>query len=437
MNIVVAKFGGTSMGSADSIKLVADIIFSNQKRKVIVVSALSGVTDKLLNLGRLAENNEMWQDEYNELIERHEEVRIGLNLDISLSDYYFEINQLVQGISMVSDFSAHSQDHLLSFGERLSSFILAEFLKTRTEVVLADSLNFIKTDSEFTNATVDWQATIKMVEKNIKTNLAENKIVICAGFVGSDEDGEYTTLSRGGSDYTAAILANILEGDGLEIWTDVDGIMTADPHLISEAKTIESISFNEAAELAYFGAKVLHPKTIQPAVEKNIPVFVLNTFDPKNKGTKICSQSNNNIKSVAYKKNIKILNICSTRMLEASGFLNKIFSLFEEFGVVVDVVSTSEVSVSLTVDEFPPKKLIEKLSQFSTVEERLDRAIICLVGEGIKEQSGVVAKLFQSIGELPIEMISQGASQRNITLVVEESFVPIVIKNIYNTFFNN
>jgi aspartate kinase len=437
MSIIVAKFGGTSMGSARSLLKVVDIIISNPNRQVVVVSALSGVTDRLIDLGQIASKGGDWGREFSDLIERHEEVLAELDISLSLENFYRQIKNLLQGVTAIGEFSARSQDHLQSFGERISSYILTELLGQKTEVLLVNSSELIKTDSNFLEANINFTTTTNAITQNVKRYLHTGRVLVCAGFVGVNNDGEYTTLGRGGSDYSAAILANVLDVDELEIWTDVDGIMTADPKIIPGAGVITQMSYGEAAELAYFGAKVLHPKTIRPAIEKNIPVKVLNTFNQKSKGTMVTSQSSTLIKSVACKKGVTVLNICSARMLEASGFLNKIFLLFDKYNISIDVISTSEVSVSLTIEQDPPKELLESLEEFSKVESMGERAIICLVGEKIKGSRGVLTRLFMAVDGVPVEMISQGASQRNVTLVVQEGLVEGVVKKIYNNFFNS
>ena len=243
-------------------------------------------------------------------------------------------------------------------------------------------------------------------------------------------------MGRGGSDYSGALIAYALDAKELQIWTDVDGIFNTDPRIVPEAKVLDQVSFNEASELAYFGAKVIHPKTIKPAIEKNIPVKVLNTFNPSAKGTLITIEVSESLKAVSFKKGISIINICSAGMLLSYGFLSKIFKIFANKGVIVDVIATSEVSVSLTVENGDYLKVKEDLSKFANVSIYENMAIICIVGEGIKFKRGIISELFGAIKDHNINMVSIGASQRNITFLVQESEAIDVVKKVYKKFFN-
>jgi aspartate kinase len=436
--MIVAKFGGTSMGTAASIREVAKVVLQEPKRKVIVVSALGGVTDVLIMLGEAAEKKEKWQDEFAKLKSRHEELIAELNITLDLSVHFTTLSDLLSGIEMLGELSLRTRDQLLSFGERMSSEILSIYLKNETDAVCLQASEIIKTDSRHGEAAVDFKETNRLVQEKIVPLVsplaAADHIVITQGFTGGDKHGHITTLGRGGSDYTAAVLANALSADKLEIWTDVDGIMSTDPRLVPDAYTISQMSFGEAAELAYFGAKVLHPKTILPALEKGIPVYVLNTFNSAHHGTEISLDSEPSLKSVTYKKNVNVVNIISSRMLEAPGFLRMIFDIFSRHGVSVDVVSTSEVSVSASIDRELPEAALDELKTVAKVEYFTGQAIVCLVGEGIKDRREVLAQLFDSIKEYPVRMISQGASKRNITLVVSVEDAPAIVKAIYAQF---
>jgi len=273
------------------------------------------------------------------------------------------------------------------------------------------------------------------VKKIIKPLLNQGKTLIITGFIGGNEKNDYITLSRGGSDYSAAILANVLNADCLEIWTDVNGIMNADPRIIKTAKTIPQMGYKEAAELSYFGAKVLHPKTIEPAALKKIPVKVLNTFQASHHGTLISSVTKNSLKSVTYRNDTTIINLYSTEMLDAKGFIAKIADIFAKHNSSIDVVSTSEVCVSITIKGLPAKELIAELKRHATVEIRTDQAVVCLVGEGVQNINQAPAQLFTAIQKYPIRMISQGALPRNITLVVDACDAQQIVKKIYQKFF--
>jgi len=286
-------------------------------------------------------------------------------------------------------------------------------------------------DDNFSCGNVDFERT----NLAIKENLSDTDLVyVVTGFIAQSASGHYITLGRGGSDYTAAIIAAALGSQNLLIWTDVDGIFNADPRLIPDASVLDSVSFMEASELAYFGAKVIHPKTIRPAVERNIPVRILNTFNPEAEGTLIADLDDPSIKSVTHKRGISIINIHSTGMLNAHGFLARIFEVFARNNVVVDVVSTSEVSVSLTVEDFP-ENVVSQLSSFAEVSVYRDMAIVCLVGDGIAFSPGVLGRLFSSVNGFNVSMVSQGASRRNITFLISEERALDAVQNIFNEFF--
>jgi aspartate kinase len=436
--MIVAKFGGTSMGTAASIREVAKVILEEPKRKVIVVSAASGVTDLLIALGEASEGKQEWLSTFAALKKRHLDLASELEVSVSLDSYFETLENLLHGIEMLGELSERTRDHLLSFGERLSSELLTAYLNKTNKAVCLQASEVIRTDNRHGEAAVNFSETARKVQEKIahliSPLLSSETIVVTQGFIGGDSHGHITTLGRGGSDYTGAVLAHCLSAERLEIWTDVNGIMSTDPRLVSEAYTIAQMSFEEAAELAYFGAKVLHPKTIQPAMEKGIPVYVLNTFDSQNPGTEISTKADSSIKSVTYKKHVNVVNIISTRMLAAPGFLRTIFDIFARHAVSIDVVSTSEVSVSASIDKELPQVVLDELRAVAQVEYFPGQAIVCLVGEGIKDNREVLSQLFGSIKEYPIRMVSQGASKRNITLVVSVDDAPNIVKAIYKQF---
>ncbi|MFA5820795.1 MAG: lysine-sensitive aspartokinase 3 [Candidatus Gracilibacteria bacterium] len=436
MNITVAKFGGTSMGNAQAISQVADILEATAGGKVAVVSATSGTTDMLLKLGDLAVSGKSWKKEFEELKAKHAGILNELKVEVDLADFFKEIKGLLEGVGMIKEMSLSANDRLVSFGERISSRILAAILKKRgvgSEAV--DAFEIIFTDNDFKHGNVDFEKTDKAVAEKILPMLEKNIVPVVTGFIGQSESGKYITLGRGGSDYTGGIVAAALGASELQIWTDVEGIFNADPRIVKEAGPIEKVSFNEASELAYFGAKVLHPKTIQPAVKKGIPVKVLNTFNPSAKGTLINEEETNSLKSVSSKKGISVINICSSGMLNAHGFMAKIFEVFAKHKVAVDVVATSEVSVSITVDSAVPDGLMEDLKKIGAVTLQEKMAIICLVGNGIKNDSTVLGKMFSAVTGHNISMVSQGASQRNVTFLTREEEATEIVQTLFKTFF--
>ncbi len=424
------------MGSAAAITNVAEIMENMTGESVAVVSATSGTTDQLIELGERALKGENFEELLSTIIQKHENIVKELNISVDLKLFWDDISKLVQGVNLIKELSLAARDRLISFGERISVHLLAGLLEKRGVKARAmDAYDFIFTDNNFSEGNVNFEKTNMMVAEVVDGALREGAIPVITGFVAQAENGHYITLGRGGSDYTGAIVGAGLMASEVQIWTDVDGILNTDPRLVPEAKVLTQVSFQEAGELAYFGAKVLHPKTIKPAIEKNIPVRILNTFNVSAPGTLITNEEEESLKAVTYKKNISIINICSAGMLEARGFLAKIFEVFAKHKVSVDVVSTSEVSVSLTVDNNFADIVVEELSAFASVNVYKGMAIVCLVGGGIITNSGVLSELFGAVSEHNVMMVSQGASKRNITFLVKEEEAQEVVKKVFNKFF--
>jgi aspartate kinase len=306
---------------------------------------------------------------------------------------------------------------------------------------LVDARKVIVTDGNFTRAAPLMELSEPKVREIFLPILKKGAVPVTQGFIGATPEGVTTTLGRGGSDYSGAIVGALLNAEEIEIWTDVDGILTTDPKMVPSARLLATVTFQEASELAYFGAKVLHPSTILPAVEKNIPVHVYNTKRPESSGTHIVTRETGKsgaggIKSIAYKKSTTLINIYSTRMLLAHGFLKSIFDIFDRFETSVDLVATSEVSVSLTIDETKNlEKIVNELKKFSTVSVEQKKAIVCLVGEQMKYTPGIAARMFNAIKEININMISQGASEINVSFIVNESDVSTVVQKLHREFF--
>jgi len=298
----------------------------------------------------------------------------------------------------------------------------------------------IITDATFTKAVPIMDDTNDNVQARLRPLLDKKRVPIMGGFIGATRDGITTTIGRGGSDFSAAIIGAALDAERIEIWTDVDGMKTTDPNLCPDALRIKSIGFEEAAELAYFGAKVLHPSTVLPAIQKNIAVHVLNSRNPANEGTRITARAphcNNTFKAIAAKKRITIVDVVATRMLGAHGFLRSIFEVFDRHRCPVDVVSTSEVSVSVTVDSNEAIPAIAgELEKLADVKYTGRNAIVCLVGENIRDTPGIAAKVFGAIADINVRMISQGASEINITFVVNEDDVPEAVQRLHGVFFS-
>ncbi len=436
--MIVMKFGGTSVGSPEMIKRAAEIVKSHASRKpVVVVSAFAKVTDSLMNLAHAALNN---SHDTGGIRKRHYDIMEGLGIDKSLISHELEeLEALIKGISLLKELTPRTLDLLMSFGERMSAKIVAEyFSKSGLNARACNSYDtgFV-TDSNFGNADV-----LPETEANIRDFFRNSTgfVPVVTGFIAKNANGEVTTLGRGGSDYTASIIGAAISAEEIQIWTDADGIMTADPKIVKNARSIDFISYEEAAELAFLGARVLHPKTILPAIEKNIPVRTLNTYNPGHKGTTILRETGKShcITSIACKKGIKVINIHSPKMLFAAGFMHKIFRIFDELKISVDMVSTSEVNVSVTIDgKYGTEKLVKELENMADVDVRNNRASISVVGTNIDSTSGIAGKIFSSLGNknINVEMISSGASKINESFVVKEEDADDAVRTIHETFF--
>ena len=433
--MIVMKFGGTSVGSAERIKKTAQIIKSRLDRKpVVVVSAVTKVTDMLVELARGGNKNEL----LGKIRKTHFDVLEGLGLEKSLLDH--EIRELEEAAKKLrKNADTKTQDLIQSFGERMSSKIVAAHLNDigiKARAFNSYDLGLI-TDDTFGKAE-PLETAYRNLNENIKK---QDALMVITGFLGKTSKGDITTLGRGGSDYSASIIGLAISAEEIQIWTDVNGVMTADPKIVPNARSLEQISFNEASELAFFGAKVLHPKTILPAIRKKIPVIVLNSFEPQSKGTAILDKANAGkhvVKSIAYKKNITLINVQSSRILGAVGFLASLFAIFDRNGKSVDVVSTSEISVSMTVDNTENlDKIVEEIKGIASATTRGGRAIICVVGEGMRHTPGVAARIFSALAKegVNIEMISQGASEINVTFIIDGNEMEKAIRALHKEFF--
>ena len=450
--MIVMKFGGTSVEDAKAIERAAAIVKGRQAQKpVVVVSAMAKVTDQLLAMARAAGagDRKTALKLCRALQERHYNTAGELLGTALFTQFHgdlgvdFEaLDELLRGIAAVGELTARTTDHVAAFGEVLSSKIVtAAFSAHGIASTLVDSRECIVTDNSHTRAAPLFEETNERLRTNVQPLLDKGQVPVMAGFIGATKAGITTTIGRGGSDFSAAIVGAGLGAERIEIWTDVDGMMTTDPHLCPEARRIKVISFDEAAELAYFGAKVLHPATVLPAVQKNIPVYVLNSRNPSCEGTRITARAphcRNTFKALAVKKRITIVDVAAPRRLLMHGFLKSIFEAFDRHRVPVDVVSTSEVSVSLTTDsnESIPA-LAADLAKLADVKYEGRKAIVCLVGENLRETPGIAARVFGELSDVKIRMISQGASEINLTFVIEEDAVPEVVRRLHKTFFSD
>jgi aspartate kinase len=449
--MIIMKFGGTSVEDARAMKNVMEIVSGERHRMpVVVLSAIAGATNSLLRSAHKALDGDLdnAHSELNVLLERHVLLLENLienrsavqQLILIIRKRFDELKTLCQGIAILGELTNRSLDAVGAVGEQLSTMIFASAMAEQGHSVeLVDARTFMVTDEHYASAAPLFERIAQEAVVRILPFVQTQKIVVTQGFIGSTPKGVTTTLGRGGSDYTAAILGAALGAEEIQIWTDVDGVLTADPRIAPAAQKLKVISFREASELAYFGAKVLHPSTILPAVEKNIPVIVLNSRRPQSSGTRIVAdppKSRVAVKSIASKKGITVINIQSSRMLMAYGFLSSIFAVFQRHQTAVDLVSTSEVAVSLTIDNTTRlEQIVADLREFAEVNVYERKAIICVVGEQLRSTAGVADRVFRALTDVPVAMISQGASEINMSLVVDEDAIVQSVQRLHKEFF--
>lgn len=444
--MIVLKFGGTSVQdslSMDQALSITEGVLS--QAPLLVSSAMAKITDSLIEttVASVSGNGERALEIVEAIKERHLKCAYdflkGNNLNFAINrvnEIISELRSILRGCAYLRECSPQSYDAIISCGELLSTALLySRACERGIDAVLLDSRQLIKTDSLYGEAAVDFKATAEAIEKVVKPQ--KNRLYIAQGFIGSDSNSLTTTLGRGGSDYSASIYGSILGAEEIQIWTDVNGIMTTDPRIVPEAKTINEISYDEAVELAFFGAKVVHPTTIQPAVAKKIPVTVLNTKDPQGIFTRISEKTHSSgLKAISGKKNITLITIVSSRMIDAVGFLARIFSIFQDHNTSVDLVSTSEVSVSMTINK--TERLAEikaDLERLGTVSVEGDKAIVCLVGKGIWKDSKNITKAFAALEGTNIRMISLGSSDTNLSALVPNEKLNEAIISLHKAFF--
>ncbi|MFA5405277.1 MAG: lysine-sensitive aspartokinase 3 [Ignavibacteria bacterium] len=449
--MIVMKFGGTSVQDSEAYNRVINIVKSRiEKKPVVVLSATAKTTDTLLLCCKTASegNYEKASEIIKQIKDRHLKIAAELvvnesklgELKTKTKDLLDGLRDIIKGIYLLSELSERSIAKVLSHGELLSTLILTYALNQKDiKAEYLDARNIMFTSKDFSNAEPLFDVISQKAPEQLTPIIKAGKVAITQGFIANTLDGITTTFSRGGSDYSASIIGMAMKAEEVEIWTDVNGILTADPKIVSDTKIINEITFKEAAELAFFGAKVLHPSTIIPAIEKNIPVRVLNSHHPEGKGTlikNVIEESDYLVKSITSKKEITVLNIYSPKMLLAHGFLKKIFEVFDKYKTSVDMITTSEVNVSLTLDNDENlQEIIKELSLFSEVNVEKDKSLVCIVGNNLKYIPGIAKKIFQVLGNYNITMISQGASIVNISFVVDKDCLNNVIQTLHKEFF--
>jgi len=431
------KFGGTSVEDAVAIDRSCGIVAQRISRKpFVVVSALAGTTNGLLEAGRLAGERKL--DEALSIIAPLEKRHIDLLP--STATEFAALRELLRALSAIGELSARTRDLLASYGEVLSSQIFTDRLrKLGHDAVHIDARQCIITDDSFGSAAPLIGIIRDNLQKMARPHLDAGRVVVMGGFIGSTETGATTTLGRGASDYSAAIAGSALDADEIQIWTDVDGLMTTDPRIVPGAWKVKETSFAEASELAYFGAKVLHPATVLPAVDKNIPVYILNSRKPAGTGTRITRDAipcKNLIKAIAVKRGITAVTVSSSRMLMAHGFLRALFEVFDRHRASVDMIATSEVSVSLTLDNAAKLPVIlEDLRALGEVRVDEKLTLLCLVGGNLRYTPGVAAEVFGSIRDINVLMVSHGASNINLSFLVDQKEADNAIHKLHQYFF--
>ena len=447
--MIVVKFGGTSVGDAAAIERAAEIVRGRlPRRPLVVVSALAGTTNALLAIAEQAEKGQLIGAlrGVEGLRERHldETSRllgddgVGAEVATDLSAMFDELASLAEALSVLGHLTPRSLDAIAAIGERLSSQLIVAVLCARgIPAQLVDAADVMITDDHFTRAEPQSELIADAAQRIIRPLLASGITPVVGGFVGATPNGVITTLGRGGSDYSAALFGAALRAEAIEIWTDVDGMLTADPRVVDGARLIEQIRFDEASELASFGAKVLHPSTIAPAVKIGIPVYIYNSRRPEGCGTRITFDAPRRpVSAIAGKKDVALIRIRTPRMLLAHGFMRRIFEIFDENRTSVDVVATSEVSVSMTIDDATHlDALLGALTSLGDVSVERNRGIVALVGAGLGDSTATMAQALGALGTIKVHMVSLSSGGMNLTIIVDGDQVLEAMRRLHSAFF--
>lgn len=444
--MIVMKFGGSSVADAECMRAVAALVQQQLSRApLVVLSAMGKTTDALFAAARQAVTGglEPALQAFTRLEAHHRQTAAELfpqgvpgDLERALADLFQELETLLRGVALLRELTPRSMDAIASLGERLATRLFAAFIGAQW----FDARTVLRTDARFGEANPDFAAIRALAQKLLAPLLAPGQVVVTQGYIGATADGLTTTLGRGGSDYSASLFGAALGAEEVQIWTDVEGVQTCDPRLVPTAQPIARLSFEEAAELAAFGAKVLHPATIQPAVEVNIPVTVRHTRRPQGAFTTITAAGAGDraVTALAAQSPLCVLTVASTRMLDQAGFLARLFDVFGRHGVSVDLVATAETSVSLTVDaNVAIEPLLAELRKFAAVTVSRDRGLIAVVGSRLKQTPGLAAKIFGVVKNINIEMISMGANEINLSFIVKADDVPACLRQLHAALFEN
>jgi aspartate kinase len=447
--VIVIKFGGTSVADAAAIDRAARIVESRLDRQpIVVVSALAGVTNALLALAEQAAKGQLIgaMRAVESLRERHlEEADVLLSdrtadgdVAADLSAMFDELASLAEALSVLGHLTPRSLDAIASLGEQLSSLLVSAAFRARgLPADLVDARDVLITDDNFTRAEPKPDAIAEAGRRVLMPIVREGRVPVLGGFIGATESGITTTLGRGGSDYSASLIGAALHADEIQIWTDVDGMLTGDPRVVAGAKTIDVIRFDEASELASFGAKVLHPNTIAPAVRMGIPVFVLNSYKPEGAGTRIAFEAPRlAVRAVAGKVGITLVKVRTPRMLLTHGFLRRFFEAFERHEISVDVVATSEVSISVTIEDTTKvEQLVIDLRPLGDVSLERNRGVVAVVGAALSTDTGAMACAVRALGDLHVHLMALSATGINLTIVVDADMVNEAMRRLHEAFF--
>ncbi|EGQ8142972.1 lysine-sensitive aspartokinase 3 [Vibrio parahaemolyticus] len=443
----VAKFGGTSVANFEAMSRCATIIENNPNTRLVVSSACSGVTNILVELANGVQDQEHRAELLKDLAEIHDSILAQLENATEASSEVYGILDTVTSLAEAASIQANTKltDHLVACGELMSTHILAQLMRERgINAVRFDIREVLRTDDNFGRAEPNVEAIAQLAQEKL-IPLCLDSVVITQGFIGSDEEGNTTTLGRGGSDYSAALIAEGVKASGLEIWTDVPGIYTTDPRIAPKASPIPEISFSEASEMANFGAKILHPSTLVPALRHDIPVFVGSSKEPEKGGTWIRHQVESSplFRALALRCNQTMVTLRSANMFHAYGFLAKVFEILAKHKISVDLITTSEISVSLTLDQTDtsggapqlPQAAREELEELCKVEVEHDLCLVALIGNKMSERKGYAKQVFGTLEDLNLRMICYGASPHNLCFLVNESVAKQAIQKLHTELF--
>jgi aspartate kinase len=443
------KFGGTSVADASALgRLINHVrtVRLSGARPIVVVSALGGVTNDLLRVAADAAAGNNVDGVLSALHVRHLDLASLVSPDdmalaAAIDAQFDDLQTVVRAVLTLKDASPRALDAIAAAGELLSSRIVHKALVVAgIDAAWIDPRQLVLTSDDYTQATPLVDLIDVSVPRELDALIASNTVPVTAGYVGATRDGATTTLGRGGSDYSAALIGAAAHAREIQIWTDVDGMLTADPRVVAAPRVVPVLSFGEASELAYFGAKVLHPSTILPAVTRDIPVRILNSRRAAAEGTRITArgadESDGRLAAIACKRNVTVVDITSTRMLMAYGFLRRVFEVFEKHRTAVDVVTTSEISVSVTIDDDRRlNAVMEGVADFAEVQAERGMAILCLVGDGLRRDPRIAARMLAALDGFALRMVSQAASRRNVTVVLRDAEVPAAMSRLHDLFF--